>query len=105
MWFYNNRRDNKAETKIFTGKGENHQGSVRAIQFMNTAFMISSSLDSFLLLWDINSKIVSSYREHTTTTTEVTCLDVNEVNGTLFLLMEVGISRLKFGILEKKSMC
>ena len=75
----NDRKDNEAGTKKFTG----HQGSVSAIQFMNTAFMISASLDSVLLLWDINSqgKIVSSYREHTS---EVTCLDVNEVNGNIF---------------------
>ena len=76
---HNDRKDNEAGTKKFTG----HQGSVSAIQFMNTAFMISASLDSVLLLWDINSqgKIVSSYREHTS---EVTCLDVNEVNGNIF---------------------
>ena len=75
----NDRKDNETGTKKFTG----HQGSVSAIQFMNTAFMISASLDSVLLLWDINSqgKIVSSYREHTS---EVTCLDVNEVNGNIF---------------------
>ena len=75
----NDRRDNETGTKKFTG----HQGSVSAIQFMNTAFMISASLDSVLLLWDINSqgKIVSTYREHTS---EVTCLDVNDVNGNIF---------------------
>ena len=73
------RRDNETGTKKFTG----HQGSVSAIQFMNTAFMISASLDSVLLLWDINSqgKIVSTYREHTS---EVTCLDVNDINGNIF---------------------
>jgi len=75
----NDRRDNETGTKKFTG----HQGSVSAIQFMNTAFMISASLDSVLLLWDINSqgKIVSTYREHTS---EVTCLDVNDINGNIF---------------------
>ena len=59
----NDRRDNETGTKKFTG----HQGSVSAIQFMNTAFMISASFDSDLILWDINSqgKIVNSYREHT----------------------------------------
>lgn len=51
---------------------------------MNRAFMISTSLDSVLLLWDNNSqgKIVSSYREHTN---EFTYLDANEINGNIFV--------------------
>ena len=75
----NERRDNESETKKFTG----HQGGVSAIRFMNTVFMISASFDSVLLLWDINwqGKFVNSYCEHTT---EVSGLDVNEVNGNIF---------------------
>ena len=95
----NDRRDNEAGTKKFTG----HQGSVSAIQFMNTAFMISASLDSFLLLWDINSqgKIVSSYREHTS---EVTCLDVNEVNGNIFATGS-GDTTVKIWDIREKKAC
>ena len=95
----NDRRDNETGTKKFTG----HQGSVSAIQFMNTAFMISASLDSVLLLWDINSqgKIVSSYREHTS---EVTCLDVNEVNGNIFATGS-GDTTVKIWDLREKKAC
>ena len=95
----NDRRDNETETKKFTG----HQGSVSAIQFMNTAFMISASLDSVLLLWDINSqgKIVNSYREHTS---EVTCLDVNEVNGNIFATGS-GDTTVKIWDIREKKAC
>ena len=95
----NDRRDNETGTKKFTG----HQGSVSAIQFMNTAFMISASLDSVLLLWDINSqgKIVSSYREHTS---EVTCLDVNEVNGNIFATGS-GDTTVKIWDIREKKAC
>ena len=95
----NDRRDNETGTKKFTG----HQGSVSAIQFMNTAFMISASLDSVLLLWDINSqgKIVSSYREHTS---EVTCLDVNEVNGNIFVTGS-GDTTVKIWDIREKKAC
>ena len=95
----NDRRDNETGTKKFTG----HQGSVSAIQFMNTAFMISASLDSVLLLWDINSqgKIVSSYREHTS---EVTCLDVNEVNGNIFSSLS-GDTTVKIWDIREKKAC
>ena len=95
----NDRRDNETGTKKFTG----HQGSVSAIQFMNTAFMISASLDSVLLLWDINSqgKIVNSYREHTS---EVTCLDVNEVNGNIFATGS-GDTTVKIWDIREKKAC
>ena len=95
----NDRRDNETGTKKFTG----HQGSVSTIQFMNTAFMISASLDSVLLLWDINSqgKIVSSYREHTS---EVTCLDVNEVNGNIFATGS-GDTTVKIWDIREKKAC
>ena len=95
----NDRRDNETGTKKCTG----HQGSVSAIQFMNTAFMISASLDSVLLLWDINSqgKIVSSYREHTS---EVTCLDVNEVNGNIFATGS-GDTTVKIWDIREKKAC
>jgi WD40 repeat protein len=95
----NDRRDKEAGTTKFTG----HQGSVSALQFMNTAFMISASLDSALLLWDINSqgKIVSSYREHTS---EVTCLDVNEVNGNIFTTGS-GDTTVKIWDIREKKAC
>jgi len=93
------RRDNETGTKKFTG----HLGSVSAIQFMNTAFMISASLDSVILLWDINSqgKIVSSYREHTS---EVTCLDVNEINGNIFATGS-GDTTVKIWDIREKKAC
>ena len=95
----NDRRDKETGTTKFTG----HQGSVSALQFMNTAFMISASLDSVLLLWDINSqgKIVSSYREHTS---EVTCLDVNEVNGNIFITGS-GDTTVKIWDIREKKAC
>lgn len=94
----NDRRDKETATTKFTG----HLGSVSALQFMNTAFMISASLDSVLLLWDINSqgKIVSSYREHTS---EVTCLDVNEVNGNIFITGSGDTTVKLWDIREKKA--
>lgn len=93
------RRNNEGGTKKFTG----HQGNVSAIQFMNTAFMISASLDSVLLLWDINSqgKIVSSYREHTS---EVSGLDVNEVNGNIFATGS-GDTTVKIWDIREKKAC
>ena len=95
----NDRRDKETNATKFTG----HQGSVSALQFMNTAFMISASLDSVLLLWDINSqgKIVSSYREHTS---EVTCLDVNEVNGNIFATGS-GDTTVKIWDIREKKAC
>ena len=45
----NDRKDNETGTKIFTG----YQGSVSAIQFMNTAFMISASLYSIFYYYGI----------------------------------------------------
>ena len=95
----NDRRDKETGTTKFTG----HQGSVSALQFMSTAFMISASLDSVLLLWDINSqgKIVSSYREHTS---EVTCLDVNEVNGNIFTTGS-GDTTVKIWDIREKKAC
>ena len=95
----NDRRDKEAGMTKFTG----HLGSVSALQFMNTAFMISASLDSALLLWDINSqgKIVSSYREHTS---EVTCLDVNEVNGNIFATGS-GDTTVKIWDIREKKAC
>ena len=95
----NDRRDNETGTTKFTG----HQGSVSAIQFMNPAFMISASLDSVLLLWDINSQgqIISSYIEHTS---EVTCLDVNEINGNIFATGS-GDTTVKIWDIREKKAC
>jgi WD40 repeat protein len=78
----NNTTDRKEEdnaAKKFTG----HQGVVSSVRFLNTFFMISASFDSVMLLWDINSqgKFVSSYHDHSS---EVSGLDVNEVNGNIF---------------------
>ena len=78
----NTNSDRKEEdngTKKFTG----HQGVVSSVRFLNTFFMISASFDSVMLLWDINSqgKFVSSYHDHSS---EVSGLDVNEVNGNIF---------------------
>lgn len=74
---YKKEEDNS--TKKFTG----HQGVVSSVRFLNTFFMISASYDSVMLLWDINSqgKFVSSYHDHSS---EVSGLDVNDVNGNIF---------------------
>lgn len=91
--------DNESGRKKFTG----HQGNVSAIQFMSTAYMISASLDSVLLLWDLNSqgKIVSSYKEHTS---EVSGLDVNEVNGNIFATGS-GDTTVKIWDIREKKAC
>ena len=73
------QKEEANDTKKFTG----HQGVVSSVRFLNTLFMISASFDSVMLLWDINSqgKFVSSYHDHTS---EVSGLDVNDVNGNIF---------------------
>lgn len=97
----NEQRDNDQGDKggkKFTG----HQGCVSAIQFMSTSFMISASFDSVLLLWDLNSqgKIFNSYLEHTS---EISGLDVNEVNGNIFATGSGDTTAKLWDIREKKA--
>lgn len=73
------KKEASDDSKKFSG----HQGVVSCCRFLNPFYLLSSSFDSVILLWDINSqgKSINSYHDHTS---EVSGLDVNEMNGNIF---------------------
>lgn len=84
--------------KKFTG----HQGVVSCCKFLNTFYLLSASYDSMILLWDINSqgKFIHSYHDHTS---EVSGLDVNELNGNIFATGSGDTTAKLWDIREKKA--
>jgi WD40 repeat protein len=85
-------------SKKFTG----HQGVVSCVRFLNSMFMISASFDSVMLLWDINSqgKFIANYHDHTS---EVSALDINDLNGNIFATGSGDTSVKVWDIREKKA--
>ena len=75
----NNDSNVNNDIKKFSG----HLGGISNLRFLNQSYLLSASFDSMINLWDNNSngKIVCSYREHTS---EVSGIDVSEVNGNIF---------------------
>ena len=45
----NTGKENEIGLREFTG----HKGGVSALQFMSTAYMVSASFDSNIILWDV----------------------------------------------------
>lgn len=76
----NNNLTNLNVSNQFTG----HLNCISALSFMNTSFMLSASYDSIIYLWDITTqgKIVNTYAEHTG---QIFSLDINDVNGNIFV--------------------
>lgn len=94
----NKDNDDDEEFKKFSG----HQGVVSCCGFLSSTYLVSSSNDSVILLWDINShgKYINSYHEHTS---EVSGLDVNEQNGNIFATGSGDTTVKLWDIREKKS--
>jgi len=94
----NERKDEDEDIKKFSG----HQGVVSCVKFLNSFFLISASFDSVILLWDIHSqsKFMSSYHDHTS---EVSGLDVNELNGNIFATGSGDTTVKVWDIREKKA--
>lgn len=93
------RKDEESGSKKFNG----HQGVVSCVRFLNTFYLISASYDSVMLLWDINSqgKFIKSYHDHTS---EVSGLDVNELNGNIFATGS-GDTTVKIWDIREKKAC
>lgn len=92
------KKDEDEEYKKFSG----HQGVVSCCRFLNQFYLISSSYDSVILLWDINSqgKFINSYHDHTS---EVSGLDVNDQNGNIFATGSGDTTVKLWDIREKKA--
>jgi len=96
----NDKKENSDEgLKKFSG----HQGVVSCVRFLNPMFLISASFDSVILLWDINSqgKYVSAYHDHSS---EVSGLDVSDVNGNIFATGSGDTTVKLWDIREKKGL-
>lgn len=89
---------NKEEAKKFPG----HQGFVSCCRFLNPFYLVSSSFDSVINLWDINSqgKSLNSYHDHNS---EVSGLDVNDINGNIFATGSGDTTVKLWDIREKKA--
>lgn len=92
------KKENSTEAKKFPG----HQGVVSCCRFLNPFYLISSSYDSVILLWDINSqgKSINSYHDHSN---EVSGLDVNDTNGNIFTTGSGDTTVKLWDIREKKA--
>ena len=79
-----NTSTKKKNIEEFTKKFPGHQGAVTNVRFLNRTYLLSSSRDSLIYLWDINSegKHISMYHDHTS---EVSALDVNERDSNIFI--------------------
>ena len=95
----NTQKDKKDQDdfKKFNG----HQGEISSCKFISPVLLISSSFDSHILLWDINSmgKSISSFRDHNG---EVSGLDVNSENGNIFASGSGDTTTKLWDIREKK---
>jgi WD40 repeat protein len=92
------KKDETEEIKKFSG----HQGVVNCCKFLNATYLVSSSNDSVIHLWDINSqgKSINSYHDHSN---EVGGLDVNEQNGNFFATGSGDTTVKLWDIREKKA--
>lgn len=92
------KKDEDDEYKKFSG----HQGVVSCCKFLNPFYLVSASYDSVILLWEINSqgKSFNSYHDHTS---EVSGLDVNELNGNIFATGSGDTTVKLWDIREKKA--
>jgi WD40 repeat protein len=91
------------EYEIGLRKFTGHKGKVSSIQFMSTAYMVSASFDSNIILWDVitHGKIVNVYKGHIAA---ITGLDVNQINGNFFVTCSED-STIKFWDIRIKNPC
>jgi len=92
-------RENEIASRKFSG----HKGKVSSIQFMSPAYMISTSFDSNIILWDVitHGKIINIYKGHKSA---ITGLDVNQLNGNFFVTCSEDLS-VKFWDIRIKNPC
>ena len=91
------------EYEIGLRKFRGHKGKVSSIQFMSTEYMVSTSFDSNIILWDIitHGKIINNFKGHIAA---VTGLDVNQINSNFFITCSEDTT-IKFWDIRVKNPC